>query len=84
MVPPPGIGSLLPLVGKTSWARVLAVATWLFGAGKARLEKNLTKKERSELGKLMAKSKGRPSNLTERQRTRFKRLVNKAATGHFP
>ena len=83
-MPPPGIGKLVPLVVKTPWARVLAVATWVFGAGKARLDENLTKKERSELTKLMLKSKGRPSNLTERQRTRFRRLVNKAVTGDFP
>ena len=81
---PAWIAKLLPLFMKTPWTRVFAVAAWLFTQGKGRLEKNLTKKERGELAKLMAKSKGRPSNLTERQRTRFKRLVNKAATGHFP
>ena len=57
---------------------------WLYTQGKKRLEKNLTKKERGELTNLMTKSKGRPSKLTERQRTRFRRLVYKGVTGHFP
>jgi hypothetical protein len=81
---PAGITKLLPLVMKTPWTRAFSVAAWLFSAGKARLDENLTEKERGELAKLMVKSKGRRANLTERQRTRFRRLVNKAATGRFP
>jgi hypothetical protein len=81
---PAGISKLLPLVVTSPWKRAFVVATWLFGVGKKRLEENLTKKEREELTKLMIKSKGKPSNLTQRQRTRFRRLVNKAATGRFP
>jgi hypothetical protein len=81
---PPRIAKLVPLLTKTPWGRVFAVATWLFTVGKGRLEENLTKKERGELTKLMTKSKGKPSNLSERERTRFRRLVNKAVTGHFP
>jgi hypothetical protein len=81
---PPWIAKLLPLIMKTPWTRVVAVAAWLFTAGKSRLEKNTTKKERQELLKLMTKSKGRPSNLTDRETTRFRRLVYKAATGGFP
>lgn len=81
---PPWITKLVPLLTKTPWGKVFAVATWLYTVGKGRLEKNLTKKERGELTKLMAKSKGKPSNLTERERTRFRRLVNKAVTGQFP
>ncbi len=78
------IVKLLPLLVRSPWKRVFAVAAWLFSAGRARLEKNLTKKEREELTKLMLRSRGRPSNLTARQRTRFRRLVNKAATGRLP
>jgi hypothetical protein len=81
---PAWITKLLPLIMKTPWTRAFAVATWLFTVGKSWLEKNLNSKERGELGKLMLKSKGRPSNLTARETTRFRRLVYKAATGHFP
>jgi hypothetical protein len=81
---PTWITKLLPLFMKTPWTRVFAVAAWLFTVGKGRLEKNLTKKERGELTKLLTKSKGKPSHLTPRQRTRLRRLVYKAATGHFP
>ncbi len=81
---PAGIAKLLPLVVTSPWKRAFVVATWLFGVGRNRLEENLSKKEREELTKLMIKSKGKPSNLTQRQRTRFRRLVNKAVTGRFP
>jgi hypothetical protein len=81
---PAWIRKLLPLIMKTPWARAFAVATWLFTTGKNRLDQNLTTKERGELGRLMLKSKARPSNLTARETTRFRRLVYKAATGHFP
>jgi hypothetical protein len=81
---PAWISRLLPLIMRTPWTRVLAVATWLGTTGKQRLDRNLTKKERGELAKLLAKSKGRPSNLADRERTRVRRLVHKAAVGHFP
>ena len=81
---PAWIAKLVPLLTKTPWGKVFAVATWAYTVGKSRLEKNLTKKERGELTKLMTKSKGKPSNLSEREQTRFRRLVNKAVTGHLP
>jgi hypothetical protein len=81
---PGWIAKLLPFILKTPWVRVAAVATWLFTNGKERLEKNLTKRERSELARLLAKSKGRPSKLAQRERTRVRRLVHKGATGSFP
>ncbi len=81
---PAWITKLLPLMMRTPWTRVFAVGTWLLTTGKQRLDRNLVKKERGELVKLMTKSKGRPSNLTDREKTRLRRLVYKAATGHFP
>jgi hypothetical protein len=67
-----------------SLTQILAIATWLFTKGKQHLEKNLTKKEREELTKLLTSSRGRPSKLTERRRTRLRRLVYKGVTGSFP
>jgi hypothetical protein len=81
---PAWLAALLPRFRKIPWTKVAAAATWLYTFGKARLEENLTKKERSELTKLVTKSKGRPSKLTERERTRFRRLVYKGLTGRFP
>ena len=81
---PAWIVKLLPIFAKVSWKKVAAVAVWLFNEGRKRLEKNLTKKERGELTKLTTKFKGKPSNLTEREQTRFRRLVYKGLTGHLP
>jgi hypothetical protein len=81
---PAWITKLLPVFAKTSWGRVFAVASWLFTFGSERLHDNLPEKERRELTKLLTKSKAKPSNLTDRDKTRLRRLVYKAATGHFP
>jgi hypothetical protein len=81
---PAWITKLLPLMMRTPWTRVFAVGTWLLTTGKKRLDQNLVQKERGELVKLMTKSKGKPSNLTDQEKTRLRRLVYKAATGHFP
>jgi hypothetical protein len=42
---------------------------------------NLSPAERERLGQLLRKSKGRRSNLTEREQRRVWELVKKAATG---
>lgn len=63
------------------WKMVWAVSIWLFEKGRERLEQNLTKKERSEFLNIVARSKGRPSNLPERERTRLKNIAGKAIRG---
>jgi hypothetical protein len=62
--------------------KVWAAAVWLVAKGRARVEDNLTEAERRELRKLVAKSKGRPGNLSQKDRDRVKRIVRKAAVGH--
>jgi hypothetical protein len=66
---------------RMSWARIWAIAIWLYGQARGRLEKNLTEHERRDLFALMRKSKGRPGNLTKKERERFRSLVRKAAVG---
>ena len=46
---------------RVPWTMVWAVSVWLVKKGRERVDANLTKKERSELVNLVAKSKGRPA-----------------------
>lgn len=66
---------------RVPWMKVWAAALWLVAKGRARVEDNLTEAERKELRKLVAKSKGRPENLSQRDRDRVKSIVKKAAIG---
>ena len=67
---------------RVSWARVVAIVAWLVKQGRDRFERNLTAHEREDLIRLARKSKGRPGNLNDRERTRVRRLVQKALTGN--
>jgi hypothetical protein len=60
---------------------VFAGALWLADKGKDRLQANLNEKERQELLRIVKKSKGRPGNLAQRDRTRLKNLAGKALRG---
>ena len=66
---------------RVPWSMVWAVSVWLVEKGRERVESNLSKKERSELINLVAKSKGRPRNLAQRDRTRLKNIAGKAIRG---
>jgi hypothetical protein len=57
------------------------VAVWLVEKGRDRIQSNLTKGERNDLLNLVAKSKGRPGNLSQRDRTRLKNIAGKAIRG---
>ncbi len=73
---------LLPAAWKRiPWKMVWAVAIWLTERGRERIQTNLTEKERDVLLRLVKKSKGRPSNLAQRDRTRIKNIVGKAIRG---
>ncbi|MGZ8666500.1 MAG: hypothetical protein ACXWZM_05265 [Solirubrobacterales bacterium] len=73
--------SALTAIRRIPWKRVWITALWLFNQGRARLEQNLTAKERDELWRLMKLSRGIPTNLSKRQRDRFRELVSRAARG---
>ena len=49
--------------------------------GRERVEHNLTQKEQREFWRLVKKSKGRPGNLPQRDRTRLKNIAGKAVRG---
>ena len=61
--------------------RTWIAAQWLYRHGRDRLEKNLDERERAQLWQLTRKAKGRPANLSARERERFLALVRQAARG---
>lgn len=66
---------------RVPWGMVWAVSVWLVQKGRERAEANLTKKEQQELLRLVKKSKGRPSNLLKRDKTRLRNIAGKAIRG---
>lgn len=62
------------------WMVLYKAATWLYTKGQ-QFWGNLSAGERSELGDIMRKSKGRRSNLSDRETDRLKNLVRKGFTG---
>jgi hypothetical protein len=59
------------------WKKVLLAAALVYRKGSA-AARALTPSERQRLLDLVKKSQGRPSNLTDRERTRVKELSSKA------
>jgi hypothetical protein len=66
---------------RVPWKLVWALALGLVEKGQERVKQNLTQKERQELISLVTKSRGRPSNLPQRDRTRIKNIVGTAIRG---
>jgi hypothetical protein len=72
----------LPAVWKRiPWKMVWTVVVWLGAKGKERVETNLTAKEQGEFWALLKQSKGKPDNLSQRERTRMKNIAGKAIRG---
>ena len=63
------------------WKMVWAVSLWLAEKGRERVSENLTQSEQTEFWNLIRKSKGRPSTLNQRERTRLKNIAGKAIRG---
>lgn len=63
------------------WKMVWTVSLWLADKGRERVRQNLTESEQREFWNLAKKSKGRPSALPQRDRTRIKNIVGKAIRG---
>ena len=63
------------------WKLVWTAALWLADKGRERVQQNLTQGEQREFWALIKKSKGRPSTLSQRDRTRMKSIVGKAIRG---
>lgn len=59
------------------WAALFQASVWVLNQGQQAWER-LSAKERSQLAELARKSKGRPGNLTAKERSDFRRIVVKA------
>lgn len=66
---------------RVPWKMVWTVSLWLANKGRDHIRDNLTQSEQTEFWNLVKKSKGRPSNLAQRDRSRFKNIVGKAIRG---
>ena len=66
---------------RVPWAKVWVVTLWLLKKGQDRIQQNLTRHEKADFWDLMKKAKGRPGNLSSREKTRVKNLVGKAIRG---
>ena len=80
------VGAMLPWLLRRGWRRVpwgmvLTASVWLAEKGRERVDRNLTHKEQQEFLRLIGKSKGRPSNLSQRDRTRVRNIAKKAIRG---
>jgi hypothetical protein len=73
----PAATSIVTSAKRIPWKRVLLVAQLVYVKGSA-ASKALTPAERRRLLDLVKKSQGRPSNLTEKERTRVRELAGKA------
>lgn len=63
------------------WRIVWTVVLWLGARGRDRVQANLTQKEQGEFWRLVKKSRGRPGNLAQRDKTRLKNIAGKAVRG---
>ena len=66
---------------RVPWKMVWAVSLWLAEKGRERVGQNLTQSEQTEFWNLVKKSKGRPGNLSQRDRTRMKNIAGTAIRG---
>ena len=79
-----GFGALVSSRARAvSWTVLYKSAMWLYGKGQQFWD-NLTGAERSELGQLLRKSKGRRANLSANETERMKDLVRKGFSGERP
>jgi hypothetical protein len=66
---------------RVPWKMVWTVSLWLAKKGRDRVAANLTQREQTEFWNLLKKSKGRPGNLNQHDRTRLKNIAGKAIRG---
>ena len=66
-----------------SFTALYKAATWLYGRGQQFWD-NLSATERSELGQIVRKSKGRRANLPQSEVDRLRDLVRKGFSGERP
>jgi hypothetical protein len=63
------------------WKMVWTISVWLATKGRERVQQNLTASEQGEFWELTKRSKGKPGNLSKRDRARMKTIAGKAIRG---
>ena len=72
----------IPAIWKrVPWKTVWAVSVWLATKGRERVQKNLTASEQREFWELSKKSRGKPGNLSQKEKARMKKIAGKAIRG---
>lgn len=72
----------IPAIWKrVPWKTVWAISVWLGTKGRDRIQQNLTASEQSEFWELTKKSRGKPGNLTLKERSKMKKIAGKAIRG---
>ncbi|HLM49822.1 MAG TPA: hypothetical protein VK279_04680 [Solirubrobacteraceae bacterium] len=74
-------GSARGLPSKIPWAMLLELGRWVYFHGRTAYAR-LNEHERQELPRLLRQSRGRPGNLTDRERSELRRIVTKAVGLH--
>lgn len=66
---------------RVPWKTVWAVSWWLANKGRERVQQNLSAADQHDFWELIKKSRGKPGNLTKRERERMKTIAGKAIRG---
>jgi hypothetical protein len=66
---------------RVPWKTVWTVSVWLATKGRDRVQRNLDAGEQREFWDLTRKSRGKPNNLSKRDRERIKAIAGKAIRG---
>jgi hypothetical protein len=66
---------------RVPWKTVWTISVWLATKGRDRVQRNLTANEQREFWELTKKSRGKPGNLTLKERARMKKMAGKAIRG---
>jgi hypothetical protein len=66
---------------RVPWRTVWAVSVWLATKGRQRVQENLSGTEQREFWELTKKSRGKPGNLSQKERKKMRKIAGKAIRG---
>jgi hypothetical protein len=66
---------------RVPWRTVWAVSVWLATKGRQRVQENLSSAEQREFWELTKKSRGKPGNLSQKERKKMRNIAGKAIRG---
>jgi hypothetical protein len=66
---------------RVPWRTVWAVSVWLATKGRQRVQENLSAAEQRQFWDLTKKSRGKPGNLSQKERKQMRKIAGKAIRG---